>query len=210
MTSLHIARPKRRTAVPKRAAVQAKKRPDTLPDPKQKPPKRLADDKAEMDRLREESRKLEQAQREVEAERAQLRAELKAKKTRKKAEEAAKEAEAIKKAAKETENEQKKELRRQAELELRKEDEARVAELRKGQAGGSAEIYPADRAERKKFIKEWNQKVAEYQAELKRQAKEEKGQEKAKEDRRPEVDRILKESRGFEKNLKRSEPNLRR
>ena len=114
-----------------------------------------------MDRLREESRKLEQAQREVGA---QLRAELKAKKARKKAEEASKEAEAIKKAAKEKANEQKKELRRQAELELRKEDEARVAELQKGQAGGSAEIYPADRAERKKFIKEWNQKVAEYQA----------------------------------------------
>ena len=115
-----------------------------------------------MDRLREESRKLEQAQREVGA---QLRAELKAKKARKKAEEASKEAEAIKKAAKEKANEQKKELRRQAELELRKEDEARVAELlQKGQAGGSAEIYPADRAEQKKFIKEWNQKVAEYQA----------------------------------------------
>ena len=132
------------SAVPRRAGVQAKKRPDSLPDPKQKPPKRLADDKAEMDRLREESRKLEQAQREVEAERAQLRAELRAKKARKKAEEAEKDPEAIKKAAKEKEKEEKKELRRQAELELRKEDEARVADLRKGQTGGSAAIYPED------------------------------------------------------------------
>ena len=112
---------------------------------KQKPPKRLIDDKAEMDRLREESRRLEQAQKEVEAERAQLRAELKAKKAKKKAEEAAKQAEEAKKAAKEKEKGEKKELRRQAELDLRKEDEARVADLRKGQTGGStAAFYPAD------------------------------------------------------------------
>ena len=82
-------------------------------------------------------------------------------------------------------------------MELRKEDEARVANLRKGQTGGSAAIYPEDRAERKKFIQEWNQKVADYQAELKRVHKEEKAKEKAKEDRRPEVDRILKESGGW-------------
>ena len=152
-----------------------------------------------MDRLREESRKLEQAQREVEAERAQLRAEPRAKKARKKAEEAAKQAEAIKKAAKEKEKEERKELRRQAELELRKEDEARVADLRKGQTGGSAAIYPKDPAERKKFIQEWNQRVADYQAQLRRVHTEEKAKEKAKEDRRPEVDRILKASGGYEK-----------
>ena len=187
------------SAVPKRAVVQAKRRPNNLPDPKQKPPKRLADDKAEMDRLREESRKLEQAQREVEAERAQLRAELRAKKAKKKAEEAAKQAEEIKKAAKEKEKEEKKELRRQAELELRKEGEARVADLRKGQTGAPAEFCPKDPAERKKFIKESNQQVADYQAKLKRVHKEEQAKEKAKEDRRPEVDRILKASGGYEK-----------
>ena len=58
---------------------------------------------------------------------------------------------------------------------------------------------PTDPAERKKFIKDWNQKVADYQAELKRIHKEEKAKEKAKEERRPEVERILKESGGYEK-----------
>ena len=153
-----------------------------------------------MDRLREESRRLEQAQREVEAERAQLRAELKAKKARKKAEEAAKQAEEIKKVAKEKEKEEKKELRRQAEADLKKEDEARVADLLKGQKGQKvAEFYRKDPAERKKFIKEWNQRVADYQAELKKVHDEEKAKEKAKEDRRPEVDKILKASGGYEK-----------
>ena len=153
-----------------------------------------------MDRLREESRRLEQAQREVEAERAQLRAELKAKKAKKKAEEAAKQAEEIKKAAKEKEKEEKKELRRQAEADLKKEDEAGVADLLKGQKGQKvADFYPQDPAERKKFIKEWNQRVSDYQAELKKVHDEEKAKEKAKEDRRPEVDTILKASGGYEK-----------
>ena len=183
------------SAVPKKAAVQAKKRPDTLPDPKQKPPKRLADDEAETQRLREESRQLELAQRRIEAERAQLRAELKAKRARKKAEEEeAMRAEAIKKEAKEKEDERKRELRRQAELELRKEDEARVADLRKGNPGPSPDFYSADPAERKKLIKEWNQKVSDYQAELKRIAKEDKKEKEKKEARRPEVERILHES----------------
>ena len=155
-----------------------------------------------MDRLREESRRLEQAQKEVEAERAQLRAELKAKKAKKKAEEAAKQAEEVKKAAKEREKEEKKELRRQAEADLRKEDEARVADLLKRQKGDThkvASFYPQDPAERKKFIKDWNQRVADYQAELKKAHDEEKAKEKAKEDRRPEVDEILKASGGYEK-----------
>ena len=189
--------PKRAVGTPKRTEVMPKKRPESLPDPKQKPPKRLIDDKAEMDRLREESRQLEQAQREVEAERAQLRAELKAKKAKKKAEEAAKQAEEVKKAAKEKEKEEKKELRRQAEADLRKEDEARVADRLKRQTGGKvASFYPQDPAERKKFIQDWNQRVADYQAELNRVHKEEQAREKGKEDRRPEVDRILKASGG--------------
>ena len=113
-----------------------------------------------MDRLREESRRLEQAQKEE------------------------------------------KELRRQAEADLRKEDEARVADLLKRQKGDThkvASFYPQDPAERKKFIKDWNQRVADYQAELKKAHDEEKAKEKAKEDRRPEVDEILKASGGYEK-----------
>ena len=122
--------------------------------------------------------------------------ELKAKKANKKAEEAAKQAEEKKKAV----QEEKKELRRQAEADLKKEDEARVADLLKGQKGQKvADFYPKDPAERKKFIKEWNQRVADYQAELKKVHDEEKAKEKAKEDRRPEVDKILKASGGYEK-----------
>ena len=87
-------------------------------------------------------------------------------------------------------------------MDLRKEDEARVADLLKGQKGDThkvASFYPQDPAERKKFIKDWNQRVADYQAELKKVHDEEKAKEKAKEDRRPEVDQILKASGGYEK-----------
>ena len=87
-----------------------------------------------------------------------------------------------------------------SEADLKKEDEARVADLLKGQKGQKvADFYPEDPAERKKFIKECNQRVADYQAELKRVHNEEKAKEKAKEDRRPEVDKILKASGGYEK-----------
>ena len=149
------------------------------------------DDHAEMQRLREESQKLEQAQREIEAERAQLRAELKAKRAKKKAEEA-KKAEELKKETKEKDEENKREIRRQPDLELRKEDEARVAHLPKG----NPVLAKFSTQKIQKRAKLWFRsgiRIADYQKEQKKIAQEEK----AKEDRRPEVERILRESGGL-------------
>ena len=138
----------------------------------------------EMSRLMEESKRLVEAQRQIEMERAQLRAELRAKRAKKKAEEEAKREEIrrqeeedkklAKKEAKDKENAEKKRLRDQAAEELRKEDESRIAEFRKNQTGYSREFFkdlenPDDPAQRKEFLKLQNEKVAAYQRSLKAQ-----------------------------------------
>ena len=145
---------------------------------------RLVDDEEEMSRLMEESKRLVEAQRQIEMERAQLRAELRAKRAKKKAEEEAKREEIrrqeeedkklAKKEAKDKENAEKKRLRDQAAEELRKEDESRIAEFRKNQTGYSREFFkdlenPDDPAQRKEFLKLQNEKVAAYQRSLKAQ-----------------------------------------
>ena len=145
---------------------------------------RLVDDEEEMSRLMEESRRLVEAQRQIEMERAQLRAELRAKRAEKKAEEEAKREEIrrqeeedkklAKKEAKDKENAEKKRLRDQAAEELRKEDESRIAEFRKNQTGYSREFFkslenPDDPAQRKEFLKLHSEKVAAYQRSLKAQ-----------------------------------------
>ena len=145
---------------------------------------RLVDDEEEMSRLMEESRRLVEAQRQIEMERAQLRAELRAKRAKKKAEEEAKKEEIrrqeeedkklAKKEAKDKENAEKKRLRDQAAEELKKEDESRIAEFRKNQTGYSREFFkslenPDDPAQRKEFLRLHNEKVAAYQRSLKAQ-----------------------------------------
>ena len=137
-----------------------------------------------MSRLMEESRRLVEAQRQIEMERAQLRAELRAKRAKKKAEEEAKKEEIrrqeeedkklAKKEAKDKENAEKKRLRDQAAEELKKEDESRIAEFRKNQTGYSREFFkslenPDDPAQRKEFLRLHNEKVAAYQRSLKAQ-----------------------------------------
>ena len=145
---------------------------------------RLVDDEEEMSRLMEESKRLVEAQRQIEMERAQLRAELRAKRAKKKAEEEAngeeirrqeeEDKKLAKKEAKDKENAEKKRLRDQAAEELRKEDESRIAEFRKNQTGYSREFFkdlenPDDPAQRKEFLKLQNEKVAAYQRSLKAQ-----------------------------------------
>ena len=137
-----------------------------------------------MSRLMEESRRLIEAQRQIEMERAQLRAELRARRAKKKAEEEAKKEEIrrqeeedkklAKKEAKDKENAEKKRLRDQAAEELKKEDESRIAEFRKNQTGYSREFFkslenPDDPAQRKEFLRLHNEKVAAYQRSLKAQ-----------------------------------------